>query len=45
MGVLVGTFDFEEGNNYISTTGMHGFYILEINLESGERFIEKINIQ
>ncbi len=45
MGVLVGTFDFEEGNNYISTTDMHGFYILEINLESGERFIEKINIQ
>ena len=45
MGILVDSFDFEEGNNYVSTTNMHGIYILEINLESGERFIEKINIQ
>ena len=45
MGVLIDTYNFEVGSNYISTIGMHGFYVLEIELEDGERFIEKINIQ
>ena len=42
-GVLVGTYRLD-GDDYISTEGLHGIFILEVLMSDGSRKVEKINI-
>ena len=42
-GVLVGTYRLD-GDDYISTEGLHGIFILEVLMNDGSRKVEKINI-